>query len=152
MSALQPLERRVDSEVNVAFISTYFKCLMQFYAVCSVSGGSHQTSVDWAGCDCLPEPPTTHLDWFSLFSHYLHVCSHHFGLLRSVQTYFSICKRWKSPFCESLESRGHSCVLSTSVVTVERSQLSEPAFPHFLGRGLRRCGQNCVGNDNNQFC
>lgn len=56
MSALQPSERRVDSEVIVAFKSTYFKCFMQLCAVCSVRGGSLQTSVDWAGCGGLPEP------------------------------------------------------------------------------------------------
>lgn len=56
MSALQPSSLRVDSEVIVAFKSTYFKCFMQLHAVCSVSGGSLQTSVDWAGCGGLPEP------------------------------------------------------------------------------------------------
>lgn len=56
MSALHPSERRVDSEVIVAFKSTYFKCFMPLYAVCSVGGGSLQTSVSWAGCGGLPEP------------------------------------------------------------------------------------------------
>lgn len=56
MSALHPSERRVDSEVIVAFKSTYFKCFMRLYAVCSVSGGSLQTSAGRAGCGGLPEP------------------------------------------------------------------------------------------------
>lgn len=56
MSALRPTGRRVGSEGIVAFKSTYFKCFMQLYAECSVSGGSLRTSVGWAGCGGLPEP------------------------------------------------------------------------------------------------